>query len=145
MIRPLIIDLDARTRINAAVEEAKANPIPWEVLREHIVDDRDHPTSTLFLDDRRPTETERPQSIGVMIAMGYRAAISFEQQPAGLIRHLSISVDGKPGAMPNPAAVEMIAKEFGFDDFPPTHGRIWSEEWAPGEFAVNLVQIEDKS
>ena len=43
---------------------------------------------------------------------GYRAAISFEQQPPGLCAHLSISVD-TPGNLPSPESVEMIAEVFG--------------------------------
>ena len=49
------------------------------------------------------------------IAMGFMVTFSIEEQPPGLYRHISVSVDGE-GAAPNIEAVNMIMHEFGFDD-----------------------------
>lgn len=82
----------------------------------------------------------RPESEHVCIPRGYRAALSFEQQPSGLFRHLSVSVD-TPGRLPHPEAIAALAREFGFTDFPPTVGRTWMEEFDPGHHAINVVEL----
>lgn len=92
----------------------------------------------LALSDRKPG-FERPPSQHVILGT-YRAAISFEKQPAGLCRHLSISAI-KPGTLPLPIVLEMIAKEFGFAEFPPPQGRVWLEEFDPGHEAVNVIEL----
>ena len=94
------------------------------------------------LSDRKPgVEAITNRAVSVLIPMGYRAAISFEQQPAGLIRHLSVSVD-TPGALPNPIAVNFVLQAFGFDAIEAGTSRIWTEEFQPGHSAVNIVQLE---
>jgi hypothetical protein len=72
---------------------------------------------------------------------GYRVAYSIEEQPPGLCSHLSISVmdRAKPGMMPSPEAVKMIAEAFGVSF--PDGAHIWSEEFDPGEYAVNIVAL----
>lgn len=92
------------------------------------------------LADRKPGSERSVASENVLIPFGYRAAISFEEQPAGIVRHLSVSVDTK-GRVPSIPAVEMIAKEFGFTKLDPSTTRIWVEEFDPGHMAINVVQI----
>ena len=93
MSRPLIITHEVEIAIDAAVASARQRPIPLDVIRKLAVplDKKE-----LTLADRQKQGAEqviRPQSEHVLIPFGYRAAISFEQQPDGLCRHLSISVD----------------------------------------------------
>lgn len=131
----LVISALERAKIAAAITYAKAHPITFEVLRAGAVPE----TDMIKLEDRKPG-FERPESQHVEFPGGYRASLSIEQQPAGLCTHLSVSVFGraKPGMMPSLQAVAMIAEEFGVP-FPPDKG--WTEEFDPGEFAVNLLSL----
>jgi hypothetical protein len=135
----LLIDLDARERIAIAIGKARANVIPWEVLAPGIVGE-DKPG--IALKDRKPGY-ERPDSEHLLLG-SYRVAISFEQQPAGLVRHLSVSVP-TVGRVPNEAAMRLLCEEFGFAGFPPIFGRVWLEEFDPGHHAINVVQVEPKA
>ncbi len=135
MTRMLIIGDAERAAITAAVERAAAHPMSLETVKElaqAIPQDR----NDLTLADRKAA-LKRPESEHVAIAGGYRASISFEQQPIGLCRHLSVSVD-TPGRLPHMLAVGMIAEAFGFIAGAPRH--IWVEEFAPGHHAVNVVE-----
>lgn len=131
----LMIGATERARIVDMIAYAKAHPIPLDTIRAGILPDND----VVMLKDRKPG-FKRPQSQYTVFPGGYRAAISFEQQPAGLCSHLSISVVGraKKGMMPSPEAVAMIAGEFGVP-FPAD--TMWMEEFEPGEYAINLVSL----
>jgi hypothetical protein len=94
---------------------------------------------TMMLADR-PAGFKRPQSEIVELPVGYRANISFEEQPAGLCRHLSVSVD-RPGMLPSIDAFAMIAHAFGFSAA--HHSQVWVEEFKPGQNAVNVVQLDE--
>jgi hypothetical protein len=93
----------------------------------------------------RPPGSIRPQSYNVLIPVGYRAAFSFEEQPAGLVRHLSVSVDTKkPGDCPSIPAMQMIASAFGIEwSLDSGDARVWLEEFEPGKYAVNLIAVID--
>jgi hypothetical protein len=132
----LIIGKIEREKIAKVIAYAKAHPVLFELIRQGVMDD----TSVLELKDRKRVDTVRPASAHVMFPGGYHAAFSIEQQPAGLCSHLSISVEGraKKGAMPNEPAVQMICEEFGV---PYPAGKMWIEEFDPGEFAINLVSL----
>ena len=128
----LMIGAHEREAIARAKEAAQKNIVP---VREGVTED----TPLLRLKDRRgPIKPNRAQH--VMIPVGYHAAFSIEEQPAGFCTHLSISVEGRPkkGAMPALEVVEAIAKEFGVP-YPPDKG--WTEEYEPGEYAVNLLSL----
>lgn len=139
-MRPLILDPDTLAAIKAAVERARAKPIPWETLRRHVPQQRESKRK-LTLADRGDDRDWRPPSEQVLIAHGFRAAISFEEQPAGLIRHLSVSVD-TPGRTPSMEAMALLAIAFGFRSFPVRMEQVWLEEFEPGHHAVNVVEIE---
>lgn len=133
-MRALIIGDEERAAIRAAIDHAAAHPISLETikrLRVTIPQGRD-----LALADR-PKDFKRPESEHVYLPGGYRASISFEQQPIGLCRHLSVSVD-TPGRVPNMLAVGMIAEAFGF--VAGMDRKIWVEEFDPGHHAVNVVE-----
>jgi hypothetical protein len=131
----LIIGATEREKIAEIIAFAKAHPLTFDKMREAIVPD----TPLLKLKDRKPGH-ERPPSQHVEFPGGYRASFSIEAQPAGLCTHLSISVFGRSrkGMMPGLEAVKMICEEFGVP-FPPDKG--WTEEFDPGEFAINLVSL----
>jgi hypothetical protein len=131
----LIIGTDERQRIAEMIAYAKAHPLTFDAMRPSIVAD----TTLVRLKDRQPGH-ERPPSQHMVFPGGYRVAFSVEVQPAGLCSHLSVSVinRGRKGMMPSAEAVAMIAQEFGVP-FPPDKG--WTEEFDPGEYAVNLVSL----
>lgn len=139
-MRALIMTVETQNRIKEAVERARAKPIPIEVIQAlALPPDIDH----VNLSDRSPESFNRPHSERVLIDNGYRAQISFECQPAGLVRHLSVSVD-KPGMLPSVEAMQFIAEAFGFKGRI-MHGdmdHVWTEEFDPGHRAVNIVQLE---
>ncbi len=126
--------------IHAAVEAARKNPTPWSVIKA-IADGS--PRATLLLGDRKVGVDEvraryKPQN--VMLGT-YRCAISFEEQPAGMLRHLSVST--RKGKVPGIEVMQMVLPAFGFSGIPLTRpGRVWNEEFEPGWFAINVVEIE---
>lgn len=72
---------------------ARANPVPWEMLAPLTVLDAG---AEITLSDRKPgTEAIVERSIHIDIQVGFTAAISFEEQPAGLCRHLSWDDDSR--------------------------------------------------
>jgi hypothetical protein len=138
-MRALLMTNAVRAEIARAIAEARKTPLPADLLME-IAKGTPQEKATLVLADRKP-DFVRPESQHVLIGVGYRASISFEEQPAGLVRHLSISVDGKPGALPNVPAIMALAAEFGLpgglEDW-----KVWIEEYEPGQFAVNIVALD---
>ena len=141
-MRALILNAEVCRAIDAAVDAARANPIPWETFKQ-AMGNIDQNTVTLPLKDR-PADFKPPGcSQHVMIPMGVRAAISVEDQPAGLVRHLSISVESETDGMPNMPSVLAIAAAFGFSMGKglESFDRAWTEEYDPGKWAINLLQL----
>ena len=141
--RALIIGLPEMKAIVDAISNARLKPVPKHVLeklRRGIPQDR----STINLADRPygwSRRTYEPQQ--VLIEHGYRCAISFEQQPIGLCRHLSISVESNVDeTLPSREAAVILARAFGIllNDGCTT----WIEEYEPGKMAVNFVALEPK-
>jgi hypothetical protein len=142
----LIIGIEEQEKIKEALAKARAKPMPLSVMKEIAMDDRKNPTNVLTLEDRdksgkleaiRKEYPSRPVQLGM-----YVAAISFEEQPSGLFKHLSISSD-RPGKVPNEYAMQMVAEAFEFSGWPPTRPyRIWMEEYEEGRSAINVVEKE---
>jgi len=138
-MRALLLNDEIRASIRAAVASAMDHVIPLELIKSLGIQDN---VKILRLADRKPAFV-RPLSTYVLIPIGFRAALSFEMQPDGLCRHLSISVD-TVGHAPSQLMVEAIAAEFGFNRFPLSHGRLWLEEFEPDHFAVNIIELVTK-
>lgn len=129
-----------------AIAKAKAKPTPLEILMQIAKDDRADPTDTLLHEQRgdpaliAKIHAEYP-SIPVQLG-SYTAAISFEHQPGGLLRHISMA-SREPGKVPNEHAAKMILEAFGFSGYPLARPhRIWVEEYEPGRYAVNVAELE---
>ena len=137
-MRALLISPDVKERIRLAVERARHHPMSRETIKAFAIL-QDKPT--LRLNESQPGYA-RPQAEHVIIPEGFQAAISFEEQAAGLCRHLSISIE-KADALPSPPAVDLIAKTFGFKTPLALRSRIWIEDYGPGRRAVNVVQLAD--
>lgn len=139
----ILITPEKQDEIAAAIERARKKVIPWSRLRSHAVDSD---TGTLLLSERNvlpEDEDERPASEHIMFDGGVRAAISFEEQPIGIMRHLSVSTRTGRDVL-SPIMLILIAAEFGIDLPLTGHkpGRAWVEEYAPGRYAVNVVVLE---
>lgn len=132
----IISDSDQR-RIDEIVTHAREHFVPWSELQHGVVLDY---SPELKLDDR-VAGFERPASQHIHLG-DFRVAFSFEEQPSGIVRHLSVSVkDGRK--LPHPIAVERLCQAFGFKNFPPEDGGIWREEFDPGRWAINVAEVAD--
>jgi hypothetical protein len=129
----LIIDARVKKEVARLIEAAQRRPVLWEQMKDAVFPV--HETRNLKLSDRKPG-AERPPSDHIFIG-NCRVAFSFEQQPAGMFRHLSVSVP-RPGRLPAEAIVLEIMELFGFDRDRRLH--IWMEEFDPGHEAVNVLQ-----
>jgi hypothetical protein len=141
----LITDTDME-RIKIMIAEARRHVVPWAVMAPTAVAD-DKPT--LMLADRKAGPPHPPVQ---RIQLGtYDCALSFEEQPAGIMRHLSVS-SARAGRVPNPLVMSMIAEAFGYSQStvniiagradvagPPC--RAWFEEFKPGHMAFNLIEL----
>ena len=135
----LALNEDVLTAITAAVERARKRPVPLEVTARGTTD----PGPYLKLADRKPGPP-RPQSESVDVPFGYRLAISFEHQPAGLCIHISVSSPDPVGGLPNEITMAMLAGACGIKWPPGPYARLWIEDFIAGPMvgkAVNLVEL----
>jgi hypothetical protein len=130
----LIIGVAERQAIDAAVERAAAKPVSLARVKRAAQTVPQEP-GVLSLADRG--DTLPPPEREIVRLQKYQACITFEEQPIGLCRHLSVSVE-TPGRLPHMLAVGMIAEAFGF--VPGMKREIWVEEFEPGHHAVNVVE-----
>jgi hypothetical protein len=135
----LIINDDVRAGLRAARDRARAKPLSFAMVQSLITPNQD--TNTLKLEDRGEAD-KRPASEHVMIPIGYHVAISYEDQPAGLCLHVSVSKEDRPGLLPHPHAFSEIIAALDIDMTKPP-GRVWLEEYLvdgkPGGQAVNVL------
>lgn len=134
----MVLGPELLRQIAAAIAEARKHTTPIQTTMK-AAEGVPQGKSILTLEDRSPDHKPKVTQ-QVLIPVGYRASISFEEQPAGLCRHLSISIENRPpGVMPSVIAVKMICAQFGvnFDN-----GLIWEEEYEPGRFAINIVSLD---
>lgn len=136
----LVFDPATREAIQQAIDTARAHPMTLDAVMKIAKANEGLRTARHVSLDEAPTR--RPAGASVQLG-DYRAAISFEFQPPGLCRHLSIS-SPRAGTIPNMVALATIAAAFGFQHFPGEPGdfRCWTEEFTPGHYAVNILEVE---
>jgi hypothetical protein len=151
----LVIGHSEQQQITVAIAAARARPTPWAKLKV-IADGSEGPT--LNLSDRKHAdlvETIRREYPSQRVTLGtYEAAISFEEQPAGLLKHLSVA-SARAGKVPGPKVLELVCLAFGFDEKlcrsmgnpdaaiqPDRPARVWIEEFKRGHHAINVVELE---
>ena len=100
----IIVGDTERAELKAAMARARAHPLPWEVLRRRITEQDG--TNTGHVEDQ-PLAHERPPAEFVDLPFGYIVAISFEEQPAGMCLHVSVSGPW-PRVAPNMVVCAMI-------------------------------------
>jgi hypothetical protein len=136
-MRPLLIGRIERAQIARAIRKASAKPLSLEAIT--AVPGFEGDKAHYKLEDRKGTPSRDDCiTVNVLLPRGYRVALTFEEQPLGLCKHLSISVDAL-GDLPNPHAVAWICHEYGMR-FPPV-GKIWLEEFRRGHSAVNIIDL----
>jgi hypothetical protein len=131
-MRLLIIDKDAIEAIQKVVSYAEAHKSSIDQLKEAMAGERlpagDDPGHVCFFNN------------------GIRVVYSIEDQPMGMCRHLSVSVEASGTyKYPSEEAVTMIMTEFGFK-YPLKDSKIWIEEdvLTPGGLnvtAINVLQL----
>lgn len=94
----LIIGERERAEIAKVIRQATENPISLSKIREQAIS--------------QPPPGQRGNPT-VILPIGYGVSFTIEEQPFGVSRHISISVD-RPGMLPNVEAVNWILEEFGF-------------------------------
>lgn len=135
----IVIGEPERRAIQHAIERARERPVPLEEVKRRAADIPQE--GALNLADRPANYTPRTASQSVILPGGVRIAISFEEQPDGLTRHLSISTP-RPGTVPNQYAVIILLRAFGMGLRPDVATTAWLEEFHPGHYAINIVQLD---
>ena len=110
-----------RSELKAAMARARAHPVPWEVLKRRITE---QDGTNMGHVEGQPLAHERPAAEFVDLPFGYVVAISFEEQPAGICLHVSVSGPW-PKVAPNMMICAMI---FNALDLPDEAEDVWTEE-----------------
>ena len=110
----IIVGNAERSDLKAAMARARAHPVPWELLRR--VSEQD-------VEDQ-PLADAPPPAEFVDLPFGYVVAISFEEQPAGMCLHVSVSGPW-PRVAPNMVVCAMI---FNALNVPDDAEDLWTEE-----------------
>jgi hypothetical protein len=140
----LLLGSEEIATIKTAVDRARARPIPWALLKAALPENQN--TDVVTLADRAAVEIYRPPAEEVFLPANYRLCVSFEEQPAGLCMHCSLSVN-RPGRLPHPAAasavMQLCLNAVGQPEL--RDGRDWIEEFLidgePGGLAYNALFI----
>jgi hypothetical protein len=139
--RALIIGPPERNAIANALSNARDQTASMETVTNWAAS-IPQGRSSVRLKDRK-AGFKRPPVQEVLIEDGFRVCISFENQPMGLCRHLSVSVDTKvTEGLPSREAVSVLMHEFGIKPDRVIAG--WTEEYEPGEWAVNVLALDDE-
>jgi hypothetical protein len=134
--------------LHDAMARARARPVTIEKVMQ-VAGAVDQSADTVTLADREKIPSLARFSQHVDLPVGYRVSISFEEQPAGMCLHLSMS-SGTPGKVPGPDAVTMVLTAIGIPREKINlynSGRVWIEDFLingkPGGKAVNVVVLMD--
>lgn len=116
--------------LRAAVQRAATHPIPWATISQHVT--RNQGTNHVKFTDEQQRGW-RPQADIVELELDdkpFRFNVSYEEQPAGMLIHVSMSHDDEVPDVVNGRLV-LAAAGFKVEDI----ARAWTEE-----FAVNKQQ-----
>lgn len=104
MNRALMIGAKEREAIKGLIEKAALRPTPLDAVKRAAGY------------KKRTGDAHNPmnEAATIDLPIGFEVTYTHEEQPGAVCRHMSVSVDGKPGTGPNPHAVAMIMQEFGF-------------------------------
>jgi hypothetical protein len=112
----IIVGEAERAKLKAALVRARAHPVPWEKLK--------HSTTSQNATNTGHEAHDCPPAEFVNLPFGYVVAVSFEQQPAGMCLHISVS-GSWPRVAPNMTVCAMV---FSALDLPAEANDVWTEE-----------------
>lgn len=124
---PLLIDDTVKARLAQLKEMAETNPVSLHTLQ------------TLT---RNPKDVLKMMHMTQMTmqTMNFSLTYSVEEQPLGLYRHMSMSVN-KEGRLPNTFALWLVAKELGFWGTLDDCDSIYKEKiWGNVGESINVIQ-----
>jgi len=124
-MRALVIDEKAKEKIRNLIKFAESHPYSIEHLKKVISGDR-------------PPAGDYPEHV-ITLHEGYKVVFSIEEQPIGLCKHLSVSVNTE-GMTPRPEAVELIMDEFGMGNNIHDCINVWLEKETE---SVNVLTKKD--
>lgn len=124
-MRPLIFDNEVLYKINLLKSYAEEHKISVDDLLDTI--------------NKQMKPVGDYKGYTITIPTGYRIVYSIEEQTIGDVKHLSVSVD-EDGVLPNPTAVEMIMKEFGFKESL-DNCKVFLEQISKNRKAVNILEL----
>jgi hypothetical protein len=124
-VRPLLIDKDLTDQIESLVEYAEKN----QITMDYLLDQKNG-------EERPPGDFKEYTRI---LPFGYRIVFTIELQPAGKIRHLSISVD-EDEKLPNETAVQEIMNLIGFKN-ELRKCKVHLEDISEKRKAINVIEI----
>lgn len=121
-----------RAAISELIEKAERNVTPMEALER----------AAKFKAQRGGAFNAMNEANTIDLPIGFAVTYTHEQQPGAVCRHLSVSVDGRPGMGPNPHAVEQIMAEFGFKN---TLREVFAhvETLRDGRLVINAIEPLD--
>jgi hypothetical protein len=122
-------------RLKDAIMIALEHPVPWEIVKTGI-STKYQETDTLTLAEREGLSNVPRHIEDVILPYGWRVAISCEEQPAGILLHISMS-SPKKGKIPNEHAMKMLIEACGYKLNDVARG--WLEEFEPGWNAINIL------
>lgn len=104
MLRALMIGARERAEISDLIVKAEKRVTPLDAMARAAEHKRK--TGDAF--------NAMNEAATIDLPLGYAVTYTHEQQPGAVCRHISVSVDGKPGTGPSPQSVASIMTEFGF-------------------------------
>lgn len=132
MQRALMIGARERASISELIEKAEHSVTPLEAVKR--ASEHKARTGAAFNAMNEASTIDLP--------LGYAVTYTHEQQPGAVCRHMSISVDGKPGTGPSPHAVQAIMTEFGFkNELPAAYSYI--DTLHDGRLVINVIEPLD--
>lgn len=124
-MRSLVIGREEKEKIKNLVEHAEKNIMQMDDLLDTI--------------NKEMLPVGDMDNFSCQIPNGYKVVYSIENQPAGMVRHLSISVP-EEGAYPHPDVVIMLMGEIPFEN--KIHNcNVWIEDIGNNRAAINVAEI----
>lgn len=123
-----LLDDTIKTAIADLVAKAEKNVIQLKTVEAVLANPHGKAKKDYLRQMRRQT----------LHVLTYAYTFSFEEQPTGRYRHLSVSVERK-GRVPLPQAIDMVLPLFGFKGNVQTTQH-WLEELGNDRVAINFIE-----
>jgi hypothetical protein len=134
MPTPFIMDpvIERHLKDLAELAAEKDRIIPLDVLQQYAAGfDPDDPSTRLA--------SPYPDDQTITLPLGWMVTLSYEFQPMGLVRHLSMSSPAA-GRVPHPEAVRWVMDALGFMH-PLEECLVYPETYDNGRVAMNVIEV----